>query len=118
MILVDTSVWIEFLRIGNPLLADLLEKGQVCTHPLVVGELSSGNVSKRNQFLNLLYDLPSSKEATHQEVITFINSKKTYGKGVGYFDHMILCSAIISDLPLWTLDKRLMGMATKHAKVP
>jgi len=118
MILVDTSVWIDFLRTGNPLLSELLEKGQVCTHPLVLGELSSGNISKRNNFLNLFSDLPSAKEATHQEVITFINSNKTFGKGVGYFDHMLLCSAIISDNPLWTLDKRLMSLARKHATVP
>jgi len=114
MILVDTSVWIEFLRIGNPLLTEFLEKGQVYTHPLVIGELSVGNISKRNKFLNLLNDLPSSKEATHQEVITFIDLNKTFEKGVGYFDHMILCSAIITDCPLWTLDKKLMDLAKTY----
>ena len=116
MILVDTSVWIDFLRSGNGLLQNLLEEGEVASHPLVIGELHVGNISKRDIFLSLLDNLPLIEEATHQEVLHFIEKNKIYGKGVGYFDTHILCSSLISNSPLWTLDKRLDKLA-KELKI-
>lgn len=40
MILVDTSVWIDHLRSGEPHLAELLMSGLVLVHPHVIGELA------------------------------------------------------------------------------
>jgi len=114
MVLVDTSVWIDFLRNGNKKLKTLLSEGQVFIHPLIVGELSCGNIKNRVQFLNLLNDLTILTETTHSEVLNFIENNRIYGKGVGYFDLHILCSSIISNVPLWTLDKRLEKIAKKH----
>ncbi len=111
MVLVDTSVWINFLRKGNGKLKTLLEGGEVMTHPLVIGELHVGNIAKRKQFLHWLGDLPMVKECSHEEVLYFIEQRKLYGKGIGYFDSAILCSAVVSENPLWTLDKRLAGLA-------
>lgn len=111
MVLVDTSVWIDFLRQGNAKMKNLLEDGEVATHPLVVGELHIGNISKRKQFLGLLKDLPGITECSQAEVLYFIEERKLYGKGIGYTDAAILCSAIIYETPLWTLDKRLDAMA-------
>jgi len=116
MILVDTSVWIDFLRSGNGLLQDLLEEGEVATHPMVIGELHIGNISQRDTFLSLLDNLPLIGEATHQEVIHFIEAHKIYGKGVGYFDTHILCSTLISQTPLWTLANKLDKLA-KELKI-
>ena len=118
MILVDTSVWIDFLRQGNQSLTRVLEQGQVATHDLVIGELSCGNISKRDGFLSLLSDLPRVAAVSHDEALAFIEAHKTFGKGVGYTDHLILCAAIIADCPLWTLDKRLVSLAKQYAKVP
>ena len=111
MFLVDTSVWIDFLREGNVLLNDLLQDGEVVTHPLICGELSVGNLNKRKQFLYLLSDLPSVPECSHEEVLFMIEKHKLYGKGIGYTDVHLLCSAIIHDVQLWTLDKRLDKLA-------
>jgi hypothetical protein len=36
MILPDTSTWIDHLRRGNAVLADLLESGDVICHPFVI----------------------------------------------------------------------------------
>jgi predicted nucleic acid-binding protein len=47
MVLVDTSVWISHLRDGNRELADLLNKGDVLCHPLIVGGLACGNLKDR-----------------------------------------------------------------------
>jgi predicted nucleic acid-binding protein len=114
IILVDTSVWVDFLRRGNGRLQDLLLEGEVATHPVIIGELSVGNLSKRAHFLSLLHNLPVVGEASHTEVLDFIEAKKIYGKGVGYMNVSILCSAILSQTPLWSLDKRLDALAPKY----
>ena len=107
MMLADTSVWIDFLRKGNGLLQDLLEQGEISTHSLIIGELHVGNIPKRDAFLSLMSELPRVKEASYNEVIHMINTHNLYSKGVGFFDMHILASSIISNNPLWTLDKRL-----------
>jgi len=42
MVLVDTSVWVDHLRTGSPVLSGLLDGGRVLGHPFVTGELSLG----------------------------------------------------------------------------
>lgn len=111
MILVDTSVWIDHLRRGNEMLSDLLNEGLVVTHPLVLGELSLGNISKREVFLELVKNLPVAKEATHEEVLVFIEGNRMWRQGLGYFDLHLLSSSLIESIPLWTLDKRLAKAA-------
>jgi len=113
MVLVDTSVWVDFLRRGNSSLTDLLEQGRVCTHQIILGELACGNISGRANFLSLLYDLPACDASTHEEVLTFIDENKAFGKGVGFFDLHLLCSALISSVPLWTLDGNLKKFSRK-----
>lgn len=113
MLLVDTSVWIEFLRKGDPLLRDLLNEAKVYTHPFIIGELRLGNISKRKKFLQLIEDLPQSARATDKEVTFLIEENKLYGRGIGYTDAHILASSIISNCPLWTLDKRLDAISKK-----
>jgi len=54
MILVDTSVWIDHFRNGNARLRELLQEGEVATHPMVLGELACGNLQKRAETLRLL----------------------------------------------------------------
>lgn len=107
MVLVDTSVWIDFLRQGNQLLEEILNDAEVATHPLVFGELHVGNIANRKQFLSLLENLPKIIECSHEEVLFFIEKRNLHGKGIGYADAHILCSSLVSDTPLWTLDKRL-----------
>ena len=82
MFLVDTSVWIDFLRSGNALLNDLLLDGEVATHPLIYGELSVGNLSKRKQFLSMFSDLPSVLEFSHEEVLFMVEKYQLYRKGI------------------------------------
>ncbi len=44
MILVDTSVWVDHLRSGDPAVAELLEQSRVIMHPMVLGEWACGNL--------------------------------------------------------------------------
>ncbi len=111
MILVDTSVWIDHLRIGNVRLSALLESAQVMCHPFVVGELALGNLKNRTVILESLERLPQAIVAKDSEVMHFIETQKMAGCGIGYIDASLLASAILSDLRLWTFDKKLLAIA-------
>jgi hypothetical protein len=112
MILVDTSVWIAHLNAGDPLLADLLEQGEVLMHPSVLGELACGNLRNRRQLLGFMQDLPQAVAASDDEVLRFIDNHQLMGKGIGYVDAQLLASVALSGLQcLWTRDRRLAEAA-------
>ena len=58
MILVDTSVWIDYLRQGEPLLAEKLGQGQILMHEMVLGELATGTFKNRRLLLRRWKVLP------------------------------------------------------------
>jgi predicted nucleic acid-binding protein len=107
MVLVDTSVWVSHLRETHAGLVDLLDDGEVACHPFIVGELACGNVKNRTTILSLLEALPMALMVEDEEVLAFIDNHDLMGKGLGYIDVHLLASAVLSGLPLWTLDKKL-----------
>ena len=113
MILVDTSVWVDHLRKGIPLLADLLNSGEVATHPFVIGELACGHLRHRARILTLLGNLPSATMATHEEAMHTIETHSLQGSGIGWVDAHLLASALLSRTPIWTRDKPLLRAAEK-----
>jgi len=117
MVLVDTSVWVLHLRETCAELADLLNDGNVACHPFIVGELACGNLKNRTTILSLLEALPMTIAMEHEEILTLIEKRGLMGKGLGYVDVHLLASAVISGLPIWTLDKKLEQVAdTLHLK--
>ncbi len=112
MILVDTSVWVDHLRVGEPALAHLLDYGLVLAHPWVTGELALGHLVQRQEILGLLTGLPSAEIATDAEVLGLIEAEQLYGLGVGYVDVQLLAATrLTADARLWTADKRLAVVA-------
>lgn len=112
MVLVDTSVWVEHLRSGSAGLEPALQNGQVACHPFVIGELACGNLRNRSQILSLLSTLPLVRLAEHEEVMHVIEEYRLMGKGLGYIDVNLLASAMLSRVPLWTIDRRLNAVAS------
>jgi predicted nucleic acid-binding protein len=112
-VLVDTSVWVDHFRKGEPLLQDLLSSGQVATHPFILGELACGSLSNRTEILKLLSELPSVTIASNEEVLHLIEKHKLSGKGLGWIDAHLLASALLDRIPLWTRDKQLAAAAKK-----
>ena len=84
----------------------------VC-HPFIIGELACGGMKNRNEIINLLNALPSAYLLEHDEIMEFIEVRKIMNQGIGYVDVHILGSAIVSETPLWTLDKSLRKVASK-----
>ncbi len=113
MILVDTNVWIKHLRESNDELIEQLNIGFVACHPFIIGELACGNLSNRVEILTLFQALPSTPTAEPIEILNFIESNSLMGRGLGYVDIHLLASAIIGNVVLWTLDRRLNEAATE-----
>ena len=112
MILVDTSVWVDHLRRGDPGLVALLEHSVVLMHPFVVGEIACGSLRDRQSLLGLLRDLPGAVVATDDEAVQFIERHRLHGKGIGYLDvHLLASVALTGGAKLWTRDKRLRQVA-------
>jgi predicted nucleic acid-binding protein len=107
MILVDTSVWIDHFRHGNERLRQLLEEGEVATHPMVLGELACGQLARRAEILRLLGRLPGVPPVADHLVLQSIESRRLWGKGVGWIDAHLLTASLLASVPLWTLDRRL-----------
>src|SRR5271154_2814130 len=107
MILVDTSVWIHHFRSGNARLRELLHEGEVATHPMVLGELACGDLAKRAETLRLLKRLPRIPQAPDHLVLQSIDSRRLFGKGIGWIDAHLLTASLLASVPFWTLDQRL-----------
>ncbi|MCH7664869.1 MAG: PIN domain-containing protein [Acidobacteria bacterium] len=111
MMLVDTSVWVDHLRRGNPQLEELLEATQVVCHRFIIGELACGNLRKRKQILAYLSRLPSAGFATHDEVMELVQARRLMGTGIGWVDAHLLAASLLARVPLWTMDRSLASVA-------
>jgi predicted nucleic acid-binding protein len=114
VILADSTVWIDHLRHGNSLLANLLNAGQVWTHPFIIGEIALGSLRQRSEVLALLRNLPTATQASDDEVQLFIEQLPLYSLGIGYIDaHLLAATRLTSGLRLWTRDRRLHDTALR-----
>ncbi len=112
MILVDTSVWVDHFRRTNNVLATLLRDAAVLCHPFIIGELACGRLGKRDEILALLAALPQVGVTDHDDVMTFIETNRLMGLGIGWIDVHLLSSAMQASTPMWTMDKRLAAAAS------
>lgn len=107
MILVDTSVWIAHMRQRVPELVEQLATGNVVMHPMVLGELACGNIGSRREHLRDWALLPRLEEASHEEVLSLIETRQLMGRGMGFVDVHLLCAVLSHGVQLWTRDVRL-----------
>jgi predicted nucleic acid-binding protein len=111
MVIVDTSIWVTHLRQGSRQLGKLLMDAEVMCHPFIIRELSCGNLSNRNEIISLLQSLPMAPTIEFDEFLFFIDENNLMGKGIGFVDVHLLASAQLTEVPLWTTDKRLKSAA-------
>jgi predicted nucleic acid-binding protein len=114
VILVDTSIWVDHLRVGDERLAALLDGGEVLAHPFVIGELALGNLRQRNVFLSDLLRLRQADVASDEEVLRLIEREKLFGRRIGYVDaHLLAAARLTADTKLWTRDRTLNTTAAQ-----
>jgi predicted nucleic acid-binding protein len=114
VILVDTSVWVDHLRVGDKTLAGLLGAGGVLAHAFVIGELALGDLRQRDLVLATLRELPQAGVASDEEMLHFIAQARLFGTGLGYVDaHLLAAVRLTGGAALWTRDKRLRHAAER-----
>jgi len=114
VILVDTSIWIDHLRVGDPRLSLLLQNGRVLAHPCVIGELALGQLAHRGEILGLLGNLPHARTASDAEVLNMVENRHLFGLGIGYVDaHLLAATLLTAGAGLWTRDRRLAAVAAQ-----
>lgn len=104
---ISASVWVDHLPVDVPRLAELLERGEVLTHPWVIGETACGHLRERQHVLALPEGLQSVTLATHREVLVRMERHPLAGWGSGYVDAHLLATTKLSGCGLWTRDRRL-----------
>jgi predicted nucleic acid-binding protein len=110
-VLVDTCVWVKHFRDRNPLLAAMLEDGEVWCHPIVIGELTMGTLKNRQQTVFDLSQLSRPPLASFSETRQMVESRRLWGRGIQWNDARILASSVLGEIPLWTFDLRLKEIA-------
>ncbi|MGY4396933.1 putative nucleic acid-binding protein [Sphingomonas sp. UYAg733] len=114
MLLVDTGIWIDYLRLMDFVLARELIEGRVLGHTLVTGEIAMGSLADRVTVLNLLRRLPQAVLAANGEVIELIERQRLYSLGLGFIDaHLLAATMLTPDAKLWTRDRRLREVAER-----
>jgi predicted nucleic acid-binding protein len=110
-VLVDTSVWVDHFRRSDSRLQGLLSEGEIFIHPAIIGELACGNLMSRDEVLSDLHKLGSAAIADREDTMFVIESRKLWGKGIGWTDAQLVASALLSGCELWTHDKQLQKIA-------
>lgn len=116
MILADTSVWIDHLRAGDPVLSAFLDAGRILGHPWVVAEIALGSLRNRETVLTLLDSLPQAPTASIDELRVVIEERALFSCGVGLVDVGLIAACLLAPgSRLWTRDKRLAAVAAELA---
>jgi hypothetical protein len=114
-VLVDTSVWVDHFRNRNEDLVRLLTLDLALSHPLIVTELACGTPpAPRSRTLADVATLPQARQATLDEVRSFIEREQLYGLGCGVVDLALLAATLLTPgSRLWSLDRRLAQLAQR-----
>ncbi|MCW7490903.1 PIN domain-containing protein [Leptospira meyeri] len=114
MILVDTSVWIEFFRGKEPYfskLVGLIEASDIIAHEVVFGELLQGCKSRTEvtfvlDYWESLSNILSNGTFIQAGKLSFEN--KHLENGIGIIDSILISETKQRNLKLWTLDKKIL----------
>ena len=122
MIILDTSIWIEFLK-NNPeyfsKVKYLLENQQVLAIECIFGELLQGAKNKREIEIISLYweNLPKIIiENGWIQAGIYSSVNKLTSQGVGIIDSFIITSARNNNAQIWSLDKKLNSLLKKEER--
>ena len=110
-VIVDTNIWIDFLRRPEPDLRKLIMQDRVLTCPCVIGEMMVRSLKNRLAIRQFMLRLPFATEATFGEVLKMMETRTLFGYGLQWNDLLILAAAKLSSARLWTRDKRLAAAA-------
>jgi len=120
MIILDTSLWIEFFKNNQayyPTIKNLLENQKILALECIFAELLQGAKNKREIEIISLYwhNLPKYiKSNDWIEAGIYSSQHKLYSKGIGLIDCVIIISARNANARIWSLDKKLNSVLKKE----
>lgn len=122
MIIIDTSIWIEFFRGNQPYfdqVSELIDNNDIIGLSPVFGELLQGakNNNERSiitDFWNNIYKINEDDLFIHAGAES--SRSKWLDKGVGLIDSVIITAAKNSTAFVWSLDKKLLKLITIEEK--
>lgn len=122
MIVLDTSVWIEFLKQNpeyTPKVKELLENREVLAVECIFGELLQGAKSKREIKLLMEYwkNLPKCSSLNLWiDAGKYSSENKLFSKGVGIIDCAIVLAARRHYAKIWSIDKKFNNILDEKEK--
>jgi len=124
MIILDTSVWIEYLRNDPayfPEISKLLESGEILAVDCIFGELLQGVKNKTERDIILKFWTYLSKGYYENIIIQageYSSENKLLDHGIGLIDAIILMYGIKSNSKIWTLDKKFLKIIPEELRYP
>jgi predicted nucleic acid-binding protein len=121
MILVDSTIWIEFLK-SNPVyvseMETLLENKQVFAIEPVFAELLYGSRGdkERNKIISYWKVLPklSFGNGSLIESAIYANKSNFHNLGIGLIDSLLIDTIVKNRCLIWTLDKKILNNIDKQ----
>ncbi|MDR1316008.1 MAG: PIN domain-containing protein [Spirochaetales bacterium] len=123
MIILDTGVWIEYLRNNReyyPKISAFLERKEILAVECVFGELLQGIKNKYEEEIIIMNYWKYLPKKEYRDIIIeagkYSSKNKLVDTGVGLIDAMILLHGINSNSKIWTLDKKFQKIIPKELK--
>jgi predicted nucleic acid-binding protein len=114
MILVDTTLWIDYFSARQPILGELIGERQAAIHDLIIGELAVGDLRDRPNTLYALSRIKQAQRVSDREALDLIEVERLWGLGLGFVDIHLLASTLVTpECLLWTRDKKLAAEAQR-----
>ena len=116
MVLVDTSVWIDYFKGGESVekMNYLIDCNEICLNDVILSELiPSLNLKNETELKAILLDITKLPLSINwAQIIAFQtqNLKQGFNK-IGLPDLIILQNAVNNEIPIYTLDKHFSLMA-------
>ena len=119
MVLVDSSVWIEYFKGNDSVLPlnELIDSNNLCINDLILAELlPSINHKNENDLKELLLAIEKiDMEIDWHQIISMQTKNLRNGiNKVGISDLIIIQNAIENDIELYTIDKHFDLMSKIH----
>jgi predicted nucleic acid-binding protein len=115
MIILDTSIWIEYFK-RNPdyktVIDNLLREEKILAFDFVFGELLQGAKEHEKEKILGIWEILPKVDIREIGIYAGLYSqeKKLRDKGVGLIDCSIIYATIELKSKLWTLDKKILNV--------
>ena len=122
MLIIDTSIWIEFFKVNDPyfnIVREHLEKNNVIALEVIFSELIQG--CKNSKEVNIIQEYWKNLEKFSEENLMLEAAKLSYSnkfidKGVGLIDSVIIYASYKLKCKIWKINKKILSVLNDENK--